>query len=410
MLRRPNPLTVFILLSFGSSFLFSTIFTANLLYQATVVALKPLQLVLVGTILETSVFLFEIPTGVLADLKSRRLSIIVGYALMGMGFILEGAIPRFWAVAAAQVLWGVGYTFTSGATQAWAADEIGEARVGEAFIRGSQAGRIGDLLGIPLSVLLGRVTLSAPILTGGALLLLLSGLLALLMTEHAFTPVPAEERTTWASMLVTVRDARHLVTRQPMLLSLLGIGLFYGLYSEGVDRLWTVHLLSFSAPYTGKLEPVVWFGAIRAVAMFLSLGVNEVTRRRVDLKRARHIARTLMVNAMMLLLALVGFALAPSFGVALALYWVVGASRSLIGPLHDTWLNLYIDNPQVRATIFSVGGQVDAIGQIAGGPVVGAIGNFSVRAALLASAGLLAPVMPMYAGASKSMRGHPAPR
>jgi DHA3 family tetracycline resistance protein-like MFS transporter len=390
-----------LLLSFGSSFLFSTIFTTNLLYQATVVALKPLQLVLVGTILETSVFLFEIPTGVLADLKSRRLSIIIGYALMGLGFILEGAIPRFWAVAGAQVLWGVGYTFTSGATEAWAADEIGESRVGEAFMRGSQAGRVGSLLGIPLSVWLGSVALNLPILSGGALMLLLAGLLALLMTERGFTPIPAGERTTWASMLGTVRDARRLVARQPMLLSLLGIGLFYGLYSEGLDRLWTVHLLSFSAPFADRLQPVVWFGAIRAVAHLLSLGATEIARRRVNLQHIRPIARVLMVNAALLTLALAGFALAPTFGLALALYWLVGASRSLIGPLQDTWLNLCIDDPQVRATMFSVGGQVDSIGQIAGGPLVGAIGNASVRAALVASAGLLAPVMPLYAWALK---------
>lgn len=268
-------------------------------------------------------------------------------------------------------------------------------------MRGSQAGRVGSLLGIPLSVWLGSVALNLPILSGGALMLLLAGLLALLMTERGFTPIPAGERTTWASMLGTVRDARRLVARQPMLLSLLGIGLFYGLYSEGLDRLWTVHLLSFSAPFADRLQPVVWFGAIRAVAHLLSLGATEIARRRVNLQHIRPIARVLMVNAALLTLALAGFALAPTFGLALALYWLVGASRSLIGPLQDTWLNLCIDDPQVRATMFSVGGQVDSIGQIAGGPLVGAIGNASVRAALVASAGLLAPVMPLYAWALK---------
>ena len=55
------------------------------------------------------------------------------------------------------------------------------------------------------------------------------------------------------------------------------------------------------------------------------------------------------------------------------------------------------DLPQVRVTIFSVNGQVDAIGQIAGGPVVGVIGNASIRAALVASALILSPVLPLYA-------------
>ena len=130
-----DPFTLYVILELCSSLFFSLIFTVNMLYQVTVVQLTPLQLVLVGTILETTVFLFEIPTGVLADVKSRRLSIIIGYALIGLGFIVEGSLPFFAAVALAQVVWGFGYTFTSGATQAWIVDETGEERAGEAFLR-----------------------------------------------------------------------------------------------------------------------------------------------------------------------------------------------------------------------------------------------------------------------------------
>jgi hypothetical protein len=66
-----NPYLVYLILSFASSLIFSLIFTVNLLYHVTVVELSPLQLVLVGTILETSVFLFEVPTGIVADVKMR---------------------------------------------------------------------------------------------------------------------------------------------------------------------------------------------------------------------------------------------------------------------------------------------------------------------------------------------------
>ena len=73
-----KPFTVYLLLEFAASFLLSLIFTASQLYYVSTVELSPLQLVLVGTILEATVFLFEIPTGVLADVKSRRLSVIIG--------------------------------------------------------------------------------------------------------------------------------------------------------------------------------------------------------------------------------------------------------------------------------------------------------------------------------------------
>ena len=104
------------------------------------VKLDPLQLVLIGTVLELSVFLFEIPTGVVSDLKSRKLSIIIGYILIGIGFLIEGLFPYFITVLVAQIAWGIGYTFTSGSQQAWIADEIGEERASLAFIKGAKAG------------------------------------------------------------------------------------------------------------------------------------------------------------------------------------------------------------------------------------------------------------------------------
>lgn len=80
--RRIDSFKMYIMLSFTTQFLFTLIFTVNLLYQLKVVGLNPLQLVLVGTVLELTVFLFEIPTGLVADVKSRKLSIIIGYLLI----------------------------------------------------------------------------------------------------------------------------------------------------------------------------------------------------------------------------------------------------------------------------------------------------------------------------------------
>ncbi len=395
-----NPFTVYLILEFCASLLFSSIFTVNMLYQVTVVDLSPLQLVLVGTTLEATVFLFEIPTGMLADVKSRRLSIIIGYAIMGAGFVVEGSFPFFGTVLLAQVIWGFGYTFTSGATQAWVADELGEERAGEAYLRGAQAARVGALVAIPLSVALGSVSVAIPIVVAGVLMILLAIFLALIMSEEGFTPTPPEERTTWGMMVKTMQDTRQMVRRQPILLVLLGIGLFYGLYSEGFDRLWTPHLLKdYHVPWIEAVEPVVWFGAIRAVELVLSLAAVEAVRQRVDTRRARPMARALIVNAALIVVALAGFGLTGSFWFALLLYWVTEVLRSVAGPLSTAWFNLRIDDAQVRATIFSVAGQVDAIGQIAGGPVVGVIGNASMRAALVTSALLLSPVLPLYATA-----------
>jgi len=397
-----NPLTVYLILQFGSDLLFSLIFTVSQIYYVTTVQMNPLQLVLAGTILEATVFLFEIPTGVLADVRSRRLSVIIGYALMGVGFVVEGTFPFFGTIALAQVIWGFGHTFTSGATQAWVADELGEDRAGQAYLRGTQAGQAGALVAIPISVVLGSLGLQLPIVIGGLGMILLAGFLRWAMTEEGFTATPPGERTTWDQMLKTVGDARQIVRQQPILLVLLTISLFYGLYSEGFDRLWTPHLLeNLEGPWLDGSEPVVWFGLIRAAMLLISLAATGLVRRWVDTGRGRSLARGLMLSAAMIILSLAGFALTRDFWIAVGLYLLIGALRSMTDPLHTAWLNLSIDKPQVRATIFSVSGQADAVGQIAGGPAVGAVGNRSIRAALLTSALLLSPVLALYGMAAR---------
>ncbi|MBA2682627.1 MAG: MFS transporter, partial [Ktedonobacteraceae bacterium] len=137
-------LTIYLILSGVFSFAFTTITSINMVYQIEMVKLNPLQLVLVGTTLEVTCFLCQVPTGVLADTYSRRLPVVLGYLLMGLGFLCEGLFAHFYPVLLAQVLWGFGVTLVSGAQEAWCADEIGEEQVGQAFLRGSQIGQIAS--------------------------------------------------------------------------------------------------------------------------------------------------------------------------------------------------------------------------------------------------------------------------
>jgi DHA3 family tetracycline resistance protein-like MFS transporter len=91
-----------------------------------------------------------------------------------------------------------------------------------------------------------------------------------------------------------------------------------------------------------------------------------------------------------------GFALAGSLGLAVAAYIAISVSRNVISPLYTAWVNQRLDS-RVRATVISMSGQVDAIGQIAGGPPVGLIGSLiSVQAALLTSSLILTPVLGLY--------------
>lgn len=397
-MQRLNAYPIYLILRGGQSAFFALVFTINMLYQVETVGLSPLQLVLVGTSLELSVLIFEVPTGIVADLYSRRLSVIIGTFVIGLGFLIEGLFPVFEAIIAAQIVWGWGYTFISGAADAWIADEINDGtRLTNILLRSSQTGSITSLIGIGVSVALASIFIRLPIIVAGCLFAALGVFLVMFMPENGFKPADRGERQTYQAMLDTLKEAFSLVRGRPLLVIILITTVFYGMYSEGYDRLWTKHMLdNFTLPSIGDLDMVVWFGIFNVVGMLLSLGATEVLRRRIDHARPERIVRPLFVIMSIIFAGLVVYANANSFAVLMGAFWTIGTMRSLYGPLWVAWINQHVRS-EVRATMLSAAGQIDAFGQIAGGPIWGTIGNLSsTRVAISAASTMLLPVLWLY--------------
>jgi MFS family permease len=94
------------------------------------------------------------------------------------------------------------------------------------------------------------------------------------------------------------------------------------------------------------------------------------------------------------------YALTGSTWIAVAALLGTFLARGLADPLYATWLNESITDSSVRATVISISGQANAIGQAGGGPALGAIGNvWGLRAALSAGALLIVPALGLYARA-----------
>ena len=407
-----DPVPVYLLLAGGQAFFFSLIFTVNMIYQATVVGLSPLQLVLVGTTLEATCFLFEVPTGIVADVYSRRLSTLLGVGFLGCGFILEGSVPEFWAMLGSSFLMGVGFTFTSGATEAWITDEIGEEAVGPVFLRSGQMWLVGGLAGTLASVGLGVIHIQLPMVLAGIGMILLAGALVFLMPERHMHVTPKEERSTFGHMLYTAREGAKVARNRPVAQTVILVSLIVGLASEAFDRLNTPSILiRFDFPTLfGTDDPVLWFGAAGIVGTLLGLAASEIFKRKnPEALGVGTPARLLAVLTAIEIAGVIVFALAGSLWLAFAMLWLRQVTGTLIGPVQGAWLNRNLDSA-TRATVLSMIGQANAIGQVAGGPALGWVGStVSIRAALLGSALMLTPILALYARVIPRDRGVPDP-
>ena len=387
---------VYLFIEFTASALFSMMFVTMSLYEATVAGLTPVQLVLVGTTVEISAFVFEIPTGIVADVYSRRLSIIIGYFLMGLGFLVEGLFPAFLPILLAQIIWGLGYTFTSGATQAWISDEIGEEPANKLLLRANRVGLYASLLGMGLAILIGSQSVALPIVIGGAGVVLIGFALMVIMPETGFHPTPMEDRNNWQHMAHTFKEGIKAVRARPRLMTILGIGLLYGLYSEGFDRLWVKHVIdNFNLPVIFGQTDVAFFGLLRAGSMILSIFATRFVEKRIDTGSPLAIGRATLGITFGISAGLIGFALSPIFALTIIAYWIISVLRNVAGPLYSAWVNQKLDS-NTRATVLSMSSQVDAIGQMGGGPLVALVaGMYSVAAAIITSGLLLLPALPL---------------
>jgi DHA3 family tetracycline resistance protein-like MFS transporter len=377
--------------------MFTTVYS---LYLIRDVGLDPLQLVLMGTALEITYFVFEVPTGVVADVVSRKVSIVIGWAVSGAAMIVLGVVDSFAGALLSQVLWALGLTFISGADVAWITDEVGEDAARPLFLRGAQFENAGWLVGIGTGIGLATVALSIPVVVAGIGTCALAAVIAAIMSETGFVRPTREEGVRLRHSLGdTVTSSVRTVRAHPVMLLVLGVAALHGMSTEAFDRLADLRILQIGLPAFGGLDRILWFGVIEAVSLLLGIAATEFVRRKADLEHVNGAARVLIVIDVLLTVFVVAFGLSTGFALAVLTSWATTGLRVVRVAVFTGWLNRGLD-PRTRATVNSIAEQADSIGQAVGGPIIGVIATVRSVAAAIVLAGLVRlPVLGLYARA-----------
>lgn len=352
--------------------------------------LSPIQLIALGTLMETTILVSEIPTGVVADVISRRLSVIISFVLMGSAIVLAGLTESFVLLAGTQMLWGLGWTFQSGAETAWITDELGgHDEVEGLILRRARLQFVFSIVGMAGgAALAAATTLPTAIVAIGSIMLGWAALLTVVMPEHGFERVRGD---TWAQFLSTLRAGAQRVRRVPALRILTVVVVLGAFGGEVMDRLDIRRLDQVGLP--SDIDEVVLISVIaclEAVAGFVFLWRVEkgLTGDRIPLGAGMLFVVSATGAALLGLVAVLPVAAA---GLVLQ-----GGLRSALEPVYVAWGNAHAPS-ETRATVHSFVGQADAGGEIVGGLLLGWVATAStvptamtVSVVLFAAAGLLA--------------------
>jgi DHA3 family tetracycline resistance protein-like MFS transporter len=400
LLRRLDPAIAYYILKCGYALFYTLVISVSLIFQTTEVDLTAMQLLLVAAALQGSILISEMPTGVVADTYGRKRSVLIGIVLLSIGMSLSGGIAEFWPIFVGHLIWGFGYTFISGAGEAWIADEVGVERANQIYLRTAQITKLFWLIGIPVSIGIATYDLNLPILLGGSGFALLAIFLALFMPERGFRrPASDETRQTWQDIGQTLRESRRLLRATPLIGTLLLIMAFYGLAGQGFITLWVAQLdRNLTFPSLWSLEPVVWFGAIRMAGALGSLVVIEFIRRwRSDMLGSHAVvSRALFwINALQMFAILV-LATTGEFAVAAGCICIAIALSEAYDPLFLAWVNQHVES-RVRATMISMTSQMEALGKTAAAPMLGGIASvLSLRSAIAVAGLAIFPALLFY--------------
>jgi MFS family permease len=333
--------------------------------------------------------LFEVPTGVVADTVGRRASYLLGAATLFVSTLLYLLLWQvhgpFLAWAAASMLLGLGFSFFSGATEAWLVDGLQAAgyqgTLEAAFARGQIAGGVAMLTGTVAGGVIAQATsLGVPYVLRAVMLALTFGVAYASMHDVGFT---ARKRASFAAAMRDVLTAsldhgfRNPPVRWVMLAAPFGGGV--AMYAFYAMQPYLLELYGRKDAYaTAGLAAAVVAGT-QIVGGYLVRYVGKACLRRTTF---------MIVGGVLSAGSLLAIGLAPGFAFALALFALWAIVFAAVTPVRQAFINGLIPSEQ-RATVLSSDNLLASLGSVVFQPGLGKVADaWSYPASYVVGAGI----------------------
>jgi MFS family permease len=339
--------------------------------------------------------LFEIPTGVVADTRGRRFSFVLGTVTLLFATLLYLAMWQvhapMWGWAIASILLGLGFTFFSGATEAWLVDALHatgfQGHLDHVFGRAQAVGGVATLIGSVAGGVIAQVTnLGVPYLVRAGMLGLTMVVALRFMHDIGFTP--QRDVSAVKAVRTVVRGSIDGGFKNPpvrWLMLAIPFTAGTGIYVFYAAQPYLLELYGDPTAYSIAGLAAAIFAGVQIAAGLMVPWVRRLFRRRTD---------ALFVGGIMIsgLLALLG--VAPSFVVALVLLAAWSFVFAVTTPLRSAFLNGAIPSAQ-RATVLSFDSLMGSAGSVVAQPLLGRIADVSgYGASIVVSAAIRALALP----------------
>jgi MFS family permease len=339
--------------------------------------------------------LFEIPTGIVADTRGRQFSYVLGTATLLVSTLLYLYMWQvhapLWGWAIASILLGLGFTFFSGATEAWLVDALAATgftgHLEHVFGRAQTATGAAMLIGTVAGGVVAQVTnLGVPYVLRAAMLGVTMVVALVYMRDIGFTPqrdvgpVQAVRNVVRGSIDSGFRNppVRWLMLAIPFTAGT-GIYLFYA------AQPYLLELYGDPTAYSIAGLAAAIFAGVQIAGGLMVPWMRRLFRRRTD---------AVLGGSILSIVFLVGLGLQPTFVVALLLLAASSFVVAITRPMRQAYLNGVIPSEQ-RATVLSFDSLMGSAGGVVAQPLLGRVADVSSYAAsYLVAAGIQVVALP----------------
>lgn len=346
--------------------------------------LNLLEVNLVNLAFFVGLMVFEIPTGMIADIFGRRLSYGLAGCAYGLSSLIYASSNSFWGFVLGEVAGALGSTFANGALQAWMVDRIkhygDERSCGHIFAKEQYCNGCARTVGVMLGAYFADIDLRLPWLTGGMFILCIALTAMFVMKEEYKTASSKHSR--WESICLfrkMVLTVRHQAQKNKVVRFLLMMGFVNMLCVSAPNMQWQ----PFFLPYLPSKVYLGYIFTANIVAMMLGafLAMKFLCRYFGE-RRAILIGQTVVG---------LGVWFTPFFGFPLALSFFLlhEIGRGAWYPLRDMYLHNNIPSAQ-RASLASLASTSSHFGGMAGLLFSGFVAQYlSIRTAWILSASVM---------------------
>lgn len=370
------------------------------------------QVFVVNAIFTAAMTIFEIPTGAVADSRGRRVSLQWSSVMLfagTLGYLGAGTwnlgMPGF--IVSSAVL-GLGFTFFSGAAEAWAVDELiavgSDGSSAQLFASAATASSVTMLIGTVAGGLLGSIDYRIPYILRAALFLLMLALSTFAMPENGWT-ADGERLSAGERIKKTASDSLRYGLKEPALRQLMGVSFILGIF-----MMWAFYALQ---PYITDLAGfpgAAWLSGLVTAGITVSQIAGQIlaVRRNGKAGSGSHSGSTIalaMISAgigalitglagLPTVISYIGMPAAPILAVSGVMLMM--GSLGFAAPFQRAALHSRIPSDK-RATIISLDSLVGSSGAIFGQPALGRLaGRFGIASGYLVGSiifGLTQPVL-----------------